>query len=316
MKNLLFLTLLLGAAHQVLAQPLVVTGDRILASLVEQVAGGSVRVEALLPSGTASAEFEPGDEQVALLNEADLLVVNGAGYEPWLTELERQSTFAGPVVTTTDGVALYDLDGTLHEVEVEEVDAPEFFAVAVELDPHAWHDPRNVVTYVEHIRNGLTDLLFGTARSVMEENVNELIRDLRETHSYAEVQLATIPPADRVLVTPHDTLRYFAAAYGFRIIPITGLASGQDLRPALEGRLIDTILSLRTPAVFFESTANRRLLQRLEEATGSRMVTSLRTTEPGARGSGADTYIGWFRANVDAIVGALRDPNAPVPTAP
>ena len=307
----LLLGSLLGGTSGFAQQPLVVTTNTILRDLTEQLTGGAVRVVSLVPSGTASVEYEPTDDDVALMNEARLVVANGAGYEPWLKDLEKKSTYDGLVVVTTDGIPLYDVDGELHEIDASGPTKSAVFAVAVEFDPYAWLDPLNAVLYIEHIRNGLADFMDGTTKTAMDERATALIKEVRDLHFYAEKQFAAIPVSQRVLVTPHDSLRYFAAAYDFRIVPITGLASGQELRPAIETRLIETIRNLHQPAVFFERTANVRETRRLNMATGVKMVTSLYTTDVGSTGTKASTYVGMMRSNVDAIVDALRDTNAP-----
>jgi ABC-type Zn uptake system ZnuABC Zn-binding protein ZnuA len=130
--------------------------------------------------------------------------------------------------------------------------------------------------------------------------------ELSAAHAEAQARIATIPAARRRLVTPHDTFRYFARAYGLQVVNIPGLASGQEPRPAALERLIDMIHQLRVPAVFFESTANARTLRTITGETSTKTVTTLVAEGLGPEGSPTGTYLGMFRANVDAIVAALK----------
>src|ERR1044072_1293412 len=77
----------------------------ILADLTQRVAGDHVQVLTLVgPNGDAHV-FEPGAKQSAELAEADLLIANGLGFEPWLQRLEDASGFKGKLVLACEGVA-------------------------------------------------------------------------------------------------------------------------------------------------------------------------------------------------------------------
>jgi zinc/manganese transport system substrate-binding protein len=89
-------------------------------------------------------------------------------------------------------------------------------------------------------------------------------------------------------------------------VPIPGLASGQELRPAVLERLVTGITQLHVPAVFFESTANAKTVKRITDETRTRVITTLLTDDLGPAGTPAATYLGMIRANVDTLVGALK----------
>ena len=59
------------------------------------------------------------------------------------------------------------------------------------------------------------------------------------------------------------------------------------------------------PAVFGETTVSERLAQAIARETGADLV-RLYSGSLGEEGSGADTYLGMFRTNVERIVGALK----------
>ena len=59
------------------------------------------------------------------------------------------------------------------------------------------------------------------------------------------------------------------------------------------------------PAVFGETTVSERLAQAVARETGAALV-QLYSGSMGVEGSGADTYLGMVRTNVERIVGALK----------
>ena len=59
------------------------------------------------------------------------------------------------------------------------------------------------------------------------------------------------------------------------------------------------------PALFGETTVSERLTRAVARETGANVV-QLYSGSLGAEGSGADTYLGMFRTNVERIVEALK----------
>ncbi len=62
----------------------VVAVETFLADIVQNVAGDRLTVQALIPAGLDPHSFEPAPQDVARIAEADVLVINGAGFESWL----------------------------------------------------------------------------------------------------------------------------------------------------------------------------------------------------------------------------------------
>src|SRR5512135_3251925 len=58
-----------------------------LADIVQNVAGSRLTVQSLLPTGANPHEYQPTPRDAATLAQSQLLIVNGLGYETWLTNL-------------------------------------------------------------------------------------------------------------------------------------------------------------------------------------------------------------------------------------
>ena len=108
---------------------------------MHRIGGGEVAVTSLIGPDSDAHVFEPNPDQARLLAKAQLFVVNGLGFEGWLTRLTRSAQFGGVVVTATDGVAPIT---TTEPGEASPVP-----------DPHAWQDPRNVIIYADNIARAL-----------------------------------------------------------------------------------------------------------------------------------------------------------------
>ena len=83
----------------------VVTSFTILADMVRNVGGEHVALATLVgPDGDAHV-YEPTPADARSLARADLVVVNGLGFEGWIDRLVKVSGYRGPVVVASEGIA-------------------------------------------------------------------------------------------------------------------------------------------------------------------------------------------------------------------
>src|SRR2546430_6872192 len=107
----------------------VVVSFSILDDIVRRIGGGEVAVTTLIGPDSDAHVFEPNPDQARLLAKAQLFIVNGLGFEGWLTRLTRSAQFGGGTVTATHGGA-----------PITTTEPAETSAVT---DPHASPDPRH-----------------------------------------------------------------------------------------------------------------------------------------------------------------------------
>ena len=274
--------------------------ETFLADIVQNVSGERIQVESLIPLGLDPHAFEPTPQDVARIADSQVLVVNGAGFEEWLQ----------PVLTNTGGQhvvieASKGLTGRT-EREGEEVEdaAHEHHDDG---DPHFWLDPISVVKYVENIRDGLAQA-DPEGTKIYQANAAAYILQLQELDRWVVEQVKSIPPEKRLLVTNHESLGYFADRYGFKIAGTVIPSVSSDASPSAQqlAHLVDQIGSVKARAIFLETGSNPRLAEQVAGETGVKVVTDLYTHSVTAPGGPAPTYIEMIKANVNAIVEALK----------
>ncbi|MFT3828194.1 MAG: zinc ABC transporter substrate-binding protein [Opitutaceae bacterium] len=328
-STLFFFTAVLGcAAISEVRPPVVVTANTILDDLVRQVGGEQVRTYCLVQPGTDPHAFEPRPSDVKQLVAADLLVVNGLGLEPAILKLAQNCGFRGTIIVATcgltprvgfgedhhHGAGEEDLKTQDHQHPVtphagsvssaqSQVDNPK--STIDVADPHAWQNPLLVAAYITNIRDALA-LAQPAAANTYRTRAAAYLEQLVALDRWAREQIDTVPPARRKLVTSHDSLGYFADAYGFETIPVSGLSSSAEPDARALAAIIDLIRHEHVPAVFFELTTNPKLLRQIGTDAGVRLAEPLFTDSLGAPGSGAETYLGLIRTNVTRIVSALK----------
>ncbi len=173
-------------------------------------------------------------------------------------------------------------------------------------DPHFWFDPTRVKIAVNEIAARLSSVDPENA-SFYYRNASEYGKELDELHVWIQEQVGTVAPERRLLVTSHDAFSYFAAAYGFEIVGLVIPSLATHVEPSAEhiAELVEVVREREVPALFGETTVSERLAQAVARETGAELF-RLYSGSLGPEGSGADTYLGMVRANVETIVEALK----------
>ncbi len=274
--------------------------ESFLADIAQNVAGDRLKVASLIPLGTDPHAFEPTPIDVAKVTNSDLLIVNGAGLEEFLEPMLKNPGGIRLVAEASAG-----LDGrNPHEDEEGEHAQEEH---AHEGDPHFWLDPTNVVKYAENIRDALIKV-DPEGSSVYAANAQSYTARLRELDGWIAEQVKVLPQEQRLLVTNHESLGYFADRYGFKVVGTVVPSVGTGASPSAQqmAQLIEHIKKTGARAIFLETGTNPQLAERIAQETGIKVVTQLDTHSLTPHGGESSTYLDMMRHNTRAIVEALR----------
>jgi len=266
----------------------VVATTNIVGDVVSVIGGDKIELITLMGIGVDPHTYVPTPSDIAAIHDAHVLFANGADLEADLKEVFES---AGG-----DAVEVYVSHGLeLREAEREHKGA----------DPHVWFSVPNVIHWVKKIEHTLCALDPGNAQ-IYESNTEAYISELEELDAWVFEQIASIPKANRRLVTSHPALGYLAERYGMEqvgaVYPVSPSAepSAQDI-----AALQEAIREYGVQAVFTESTVNPKLAGQVAKDTGIKLV-ALYTGSLGGPGSGAESYIEMMRYDVQAIVDALK----------
>lgn len=286
----------------------VVASTSIVGDVVANVGGDAIDLTVLMAAGQDPHSYQPSAGDLTQVAEADIVFINGWDLEEGLVaDLEAIAENA-PIVAVNAGVVPLEIGAMDAAHGDEELGDEEHDHAGA--DPHTWLAVPNVMQWVDNVA-----LVLETAVPALADTVNANAAAykaaLTELETYAVAQLATVPPAQRVLVTNHDSLAYFAAAYDFEILGtvIPGAStlaepSANDLTELVAAMAAEGVCTVFTEATISDQLANTVAAEL--NACDSVAVVPLYTGAVGPAGSGADSYIGMFRANVDAIVAGLR----------
>lgn len=290
----------------------VVATSSVLCDLTKTIAATTIDLTCLVKAGTDPHIYEPIPADRKAIEDAQLVLYSGYNFEPSLIELIKASSNSATKVAVGEVAVPKPLMGE-HEDEhgeehtEEEIKAKgEIHAEGEEPDPHIWHDAENGIQMVKVIQDNLTTAAPANA-DLYAKNAQALTAQLTQVDSWIKSQIATIPPNSRKLVTTHDALRYYSAAYG---IPVEGALQGisTEEKPtaARVKELTEEIKADRVPTIFAEASANPKLIETVtREANVKLSDQELFADGLGEAGSEGDTYPKMLIANTKAIVEGL-----------
>lgn len=328
----------------------VVTTTTQLADFAQEIGGEKLSVTSLLAAGASAHHFDPSPKELLALGEADVLIINGADLEGFIDSAVEASGFDGTLITAADGIDLTeakeitaegeheaeagdhadhdhadhdhadhdhaDHDHADHDHADADHDAAEHDHDHGDVNPHLWTSPRYAGDMAAEIARGLAK---ADPKHAAEYTERERVyaSQLAELDTWITEQFAQVPEADRVLVSGHDSLRYYLhdynIAYAGAIMP--SFEDNAEPSAAEIDALIKRISDRGVRAVFVESSMSPKLAQTIARDAGITVVDSesLYADSLGPAGSDAESYIDATVHNTRVILEAWGEQVGPVP---
>jgi manganese/iron transport system substrate-binding protein len=282
-------------------KPTAVASTTMIGDVVHQVGGELINLHVLLPVDSDPHGFSPAPKDVAQVETANLVFLNGFNLEEGLADLITANA-QGKIVMVSDGVQTIPIGSHEHDGEVQSDPSTQ----PSNPDPHVWMDPANVKIWTENIARELSAMDPENA-SIYQQNAQSYLAQLDQLNAWIKEQIGQIPQERRILVTDHDTLGYFAEAYNFRVIGVVVIGGSTLSDPSAQqiAALEKNIAEFNTPAIFVDTTVNPQMSERIAADTGAVLI-RLYTGSLSAANGPAASYIEMMRYNVQAIVEALK----------
>ena len=267
-------------------RPRLVVTTNILGDVVRNLVGDEAQVEVVMPPNADPHDFAPSARQAQAMREADVLVVNGLGFEAGLVDTVDAAEGDGvPVLTASD--ASDPLEG----------------------DPHFFTDPAQMVQVAAALADDLAARVDELDTQAFREHAEAYVAELEALDAEVEEILAAVPAERRVLVTNHDVFAYFADRYGFEVLGAI-IPGGSTLAEPSAADLDDLaalVTDAGVPAIFADTSSPTRLADALAAEGADVAVVELYSESLGDAGSDGATYVDMVRANARRIADALTD---------
>jgi zinc transport system substrate-binding protein len=269
-----------------------------LEEVASRVGGDAVEVVGLTPAGTGPHDLELTSDRAAALEESDVVVYIGGGFQP---SVERALESLDDDVTLIDVLDVVDvlpvtpqLEGTVGEVDGEVLDG--------DIDPHVWVDPVRMIPIAEAIAAALDDR---AADGPFTANAAAFAEEM--TQLDAEFAAALPDCESRTLVTSHRAFEYLAQAHDLDQVSIAGISPDAEPDPQSLAAVAERARQDGVTTIFFEEQVPQELVDVVASEIGAdtSALDPIETITQDRLDDGV-TYAGIQRENLAALAAGLR----------
>jgi zinc/manganese transport system substrate-binding protein len=255
------------------AQPLIVSGVSQWGALARQLVGPDARVVSLITDPNADPhQHEATVADAAYVADADVVLLNGAGYDTWLSQL---------VANRSGSVSTINVASLMH--------------VATGQNPHLFYDPRAAIRFVETLTATLEHRSGFTHLSARSQGLLAQLNTLQRSTVSIRQSCAGVPVA-----ATEDVATYLLNDMGLKIVTPEGLrlAIGNGVDPSVSDLARALAQMNQHPAFLIDNiqTATPLTNEMVARARAAH-VPVIKVTETMA----GTSYLTWINGVVDSI---------------
>ena len=262
----------------------VVTTFTVIQDIAQNVAGTAATVVSITKPGAEIHDYQPTPQDIVRTQSADLVLWNGLNLEQWFARF-FDNVKNVPNVVVSDGVQPMGIR------EGPYTGKP---------NPHAWMSPTNALIYVDNIRKALVQ--YDPANTaIYDRNAAAYAAKIKAMDEPLRRRLATIPEAQRWLVTSEGAFSYLARDYAMREAYLWAINAEEQGTPKQVRAVIDLVRKNKVPVVFAESTISDKPARQVARETGAKFGGSLYVDSLSDPGGPVPTYLRLLEVTVDTI---------------
>ena len=263
----------------------------------QKIGGDRVRVSNLLKSGNAHG-WEPNTKDMKEILGADVIFINGAGFESWVEGIEKSNPDLN-IVDTSLNIDLIELEEDNHEDHDHEGHDHG------DHDPHIWLSLDNAISQMELIKESLITL-DGDNKDYYEGNFQrekDKILDLK-----ARYQEELAPYKGKHFIVPHEAFGYLARDYGLKQEALEGINSESEPNIRQVKEIVDLCKEKEISTIFYEYGASSKIAETIAEEVGGKVLalTTLEVVDKADIDQGKD-YFSLMEMNLENLLEGLRD---------
>jgi zinc/manganese transport system substrate-binding protein len=244
--------------------------------------------------------FQPTPAHARQVGQAQAVFSVGMGFEGWLGRLLRTAAYKGLQVEVSQGIRVLrsaETRGKAGHQGHGHDHGPS--------DPHAWQSVTQALVMVGRVADGLCRA-DAAGCDTYRANAAAYTGRLRELDAEIRAAWASVPEAQRKVITSHDAFGYYARDYGVRFLAAQGVSTESEASAQGVARLVRQIRQEKVKALFVESIADPRLMEQIARETGVKPSGALFSDSLSPAGGPAPSYIELMRHNTRALVTAAR----------
>ena len=248
----------------------VITSATFLYEFSQNVGKEMIDVTLLVPMGADPHDWEPTIRDREKLQKADVIIVNGIGYEHWLDSFDSNDN-QGILVDTSNGIST--LDSEKHDDHAKEDDhdghEEEDKHNHEDLDPHIWLNPVYAQLQVKNIANALSNS-DPTNKNYYQSNAAIYNKELDLLDSKIRTELSGCKTD---FITFHNAFSYFSEEYGLtQHTIISSNDSHGEVTPQTLENIISLARELNIKVIFAEESTSTKTSQVIADEIGGKVL--------------------------------------------
>lgn len=283
------------------------------------VGGDKVYIHTIIPTGMEAHDFEPKSGDLKFLTEAQILVYNGLGMEPWLEDaVEAVNRKNLLTVCASRGIEPIELaeghhhhhhghkhgdeTGDHHDHHDEECDGScgedHHHHHHSGVDPHVWLSLSSAIIMVQNIAEDLGKV--DPANAVFyEKNAKTFIQEAEALLTKYRTMFAELPR--KHFVTGHAAFGYLCRDFGLEQSSVENVFSAGEPTAKQLAKLTDYCNQHGIKTVFSETMVSPSVSQTLAKEVGAsvEMIYTMEAAEDGL------SYMDRMKANLEKIYKSL-----------
>jgi len=237
----------------------VVTSANFLYEFTQTIGNEIIDVSLLVPMGVDPHDWEPTIRDTERLQRANMIIINGIGYEHWIDSLDT-SGYQGIIVDTSDGILI---DDEKHDDEKHDDEKHG------NLDPHIWLNPVYAQLQVKNIANALSNS-DPENKKYYQSNAEIYITELDSLDSKIRNDLSNCRTD---FITFHNAFSYFSKEYGLtQHTIISSNNSHGEVTPQKLENIISIAKKLNIKVIFAEESTSIKTSQVIADEIGGKVL--------------------------------------------
>ncbi|HYE60151.1 MAG TPA: zinc ABC transporter substrate-binding protein [Candidatus Kapabacteria bacterium] len=237
-----------------------------IAFFAQEIGREHVDVRTLTPAGAEPHDYEPTPVDLVALQSADIVLLNGAGLEPWADHGTENTRRVVEMVAFVEPLPVSYQEEEEHHDEGHEEDAEEGHVHEEgEVDPHFWLDPIQAKKMVHAIADALIAIDSDHTADYIANREHLLIRLDRWHDSYGSNLKEC---KQRTIIVSHNAFQYLGKRYGIDIHAIAGISPDEEPSPRRMADITQLAREKKVTHIFFETLVSPKLAQTIANETG------------------------------------------------
>jgi len=268
-------------------QRIILTSFYPLYEFTNAIGKEKVQVFSLIPFGIEPHDWEPSIQDLQRMQQAELIIVNGIGFEKWIDDLQEIDSD----VVIVDASATILLNNEIENVSDHFVDNNN--------DPHIWLNPIFAKIQIKTIADNLK-MIDSDNAEYYEKNANEYINELSQLDEKIKKEITKCSKKD--FYAFHNAFSYFANEYGLiQHTIVSGNDPHEEATPKTLEKLIQDSRELGINVIFSEEGIDSRLSYVIANEIGAKVL----VLDPIEIGNENLSYLTRMEKNVENLKVAL-----------